>query len=283
MRIGVMLPISASDGPGRVPTWPEMLAVATHAEAIGLDSVWACDHFLSGSPGTPPEGLHEAWTVMAALAATTTRIELGQLVMCVSFRSPALLAKMAVTADSISAGRLVLGLGAGWYDLEYDALGIPTDHRVSRFDEALQIMVPLLRGARVTFEGSHYRAGDAVLLPPPERPIPILIAGNRPRMLRLTARHADAWNTAWFTAPDERLNQRLADMRAALEAEGRDPATLRRTVGMDCDLTDAGALARRIDDYERLGIDDLIVGFQPVTRESLDLLARAVAIRAGLN
>jgi probable F420-dependent oxidoreductase len=256
-----------------------MRAIVTHAEAIGLDSVWACDHFLSGSPAMPPEGIHEAWTVMAALAASTTRIELGQLVMCVSFRSPALLAKMAVTADSISAGRLVLGLGAGWYDLEYQALGIPTDHRVSRFDEALQIMVPLLRGERVTFKGSYHQAGDAVLLPPPERSIPILIAGNRPRMLRLTARYADAWNTAWFGSPDDRLNQRLADMRAALEAERREPATLRRTVGMNCELTDADELARRIDAYERLGIDDLIVGFEPVTREALDLLARAVTIR----
>ena len=279
MKIGVMLPISASDGPGRLPTWPEMRAIVTHAEAIGLDSVWACDHFLSGSPAMPPEGIHEAWTVMAALAASTTRIELGQLVMCVSFRSPALLAKMAVTADSISAGRLVLGLGAGWYDLEYQALGIPTDHRVSRFDEALQIMVPLLRGERVTFKGSYHQAGDAVLLPPPDRSIPILIAGNRPRMLRLTARYADAWNTAWFGSPDDRLNQRLADMRAALEAERREPATLRRTVGMNCELTDADELARRIDAYERLGIDDLIVGFEPVTREALDLLARAVTIR----
>jgi probable F420-dependent oxidoreductase len=279
MRIGVMLPISASDGPGRLPTWPEMHAIADHAEAIGLDSVWACDHFLSGPPGRPAEAIHEAWTVLAALAASTTRIELGQLVMCVSFRSPALLAKMAVTADSISGGRLVLGLGAGWYDPEYLALGIPTGHRVSRFDEALQIIVPLLRGEHVTLAGRYHQAGDAVLLPPPERPIPILVAGNRPRMLRLTARYADAWNTAWFRSPDERLDQRLADMRAALEAEGRDPATLRRTVGMDCDLTDPGELARRIDAYELLGIDDLIVGFEPVTQVALDLLARAVAIR----
>src|ERR1700760_4710061 len=106
MRIGVIVPISASDGPGRLPTWPEMHAIVTHAEAIGLDSVWVCDHFLSGPPGQPPEAIHEAWSVVAAIAATTTRVELGQLVMCMSFRNPALQAKMAVTADGISGGRL---------------------------------------------------------------------------------------------------------------------------------------------------------------------------------
>jgi probable F420-dependent oxidoreductase len=290
MRIGVTLPFAASDGPGRPPTWREILAFATHAEAIGLDSLWACDHVLSGPAGRPAEGIHEGWTIVAALAATTNTIELGQLVMCVSFRSPALLAKMAVTADSVSGGRLVLGLGAGWYDPEYLAFGFPTDHRVARFEEALQIIGPLLRGERLTLAGRYHQIRDAVLLPPPDRPIPILVAGNRPRMLRLTARYADAWNTAWFGPPDERLGQRLADMHAALRAEGRDPATLRRTVGMDCELADpdptrgsfaghADELARALDAYERLGIDDLIVGLQPSTRPALDRLARAIAIR----
>ncbi len=279
MRIGVILPISTSDGPGRPPTWPEMRATAIQAEEIGLDSAWVCDHFLSGPPGRPPEGIHEAWTVVSALAATTTRIELGQMVMCVSFRSPALQAKMAVTADLISGGRLTLGVGAGWYEPEYRALGLPFDHRVSRFDEALQIMAPLLRGDRVTVAGKYHDAEDAVLLPPPDRRVPILIAGTGPRMLRLTARDADAWNTAWYTDPDERLSRQLAGMRDALEAEGRDPGTLRRTVGMDCDLTGPDELARRFDAYDRLGVDDLIIGFEPITGEKLDLVARAIAIR----
>ena len=197
---------------------------------------------------------------------------------------------MAVTADGVSGGRLVLGLGAGWYDPEYLAFGFPADHRVARFEEALQIIGPLLRGERLTFAGRYHQIRDAVLLPPPDRPIPILVAGNRPRMLRLTARHADAWNTAWFGLPDKRLGQRLADMHAALQAESRDPATLRRTVGMDCELTDPGQtgvdraglvdeLARAIDAYERLGIDDLIVHLQPGTQPALDRLARAIKIR----
>jgi alkanesulfonate monooxygenase SsuD/methylene tetrahydromethanopterin reductase-like flavin-dependent oxidoreductase (luciferase family) len=294
MRIGVTLPFGGSDGPGRLPTWPEIHAFATHAEAVGLDSVWVCDHFLSGPPGRPASAIHEGWTILAALAASTSRIELGQLVMCVSFRSPALLAKMAVTADGVSGGRLVLGLGAGWYDPEYLAFGYPTDHRVARFEEALQIIGPLLRGERLTFAGRYHQVRDAELLPPPDRPIPILVAGTRPRMLRLTARYADAWNTAWFGLPDQRLRQRLANMYAALHAEGREPATLRRTVGMevhDPELTGgdqaggesfAGSideLAHAIDAYERLGLDDLIVGLQPSTPAALDRLARAIGIR----
>jgi alkanesulfonate monooxygenase SsuD/methylene tetrahydromethanopterin reductase-like flavin-dependent oxidoreductase (luciferase family) len=294
MRIGVTLPFGGSDGPGRLPTWPEIHAFATHAEAVGLDSVWVCDHFLSGPPGRPASAIHEGWTILAALAASTSRIELGQLVMCVSFRSPALLAKMAVTADGVSGGRLVLGLGAGWYDPEYLAFGYPTDHRVARFEEALQIIGPLVRGERLTFAGRYHQVRDAELLPPPDRPIPILVAGARPRMLRLTARYADAWNTAWFGLPDQRLRQRLANMYAALHAEGRDPATLRRTVGMevhDPELTGgdqaggesfAGSideLAHAIDAYERLGLDDLIVGLQPSTPAALDRLARAIGIR----
>ena len=157
--------------------------------------------------------------------------------------------------------------------------------------EALQIIGPLLRGDRLTFAGRYHQVRDAVLLPPPDRPIPILVAGHRPRMLRLTARYADAWNTAWFGLPDGRLGQRLGDMHSALQAENRDPATLRWTVGMDCELTDAGQtggsfagageLARAIDAYERLGIDDLIVSLQPSTQQGLDRLARAMTIRGG--
>ena len=166
--------------------------------------MWVCDHFLSGPPGQPPEGIHEGWTILSALAATTKRVEVGSLVMCGSFRNPGLLAKMAATADAVARGRLILGLGAGWYDPEYEAFGYPTDHRVTRFEEALRIIRPLLRGESVTVRGRFHRVADASLLPPPERPIPLLVAATGPRMLRLTARYADAWNTAWFGPPDER-------------------------------------------------------------------------------
>jgi alkanesulfonate monooxygenase SsuD/methylene tetrahydromethanopterin reductase-like flavin-dependent oxidoreductase (luciferase family) len=294
MRIGVVVPMALSDGPGRMPTWPQVRAFAEHAEAVGLDSVWVCDHLLSGPSDDSIEGIHEGWTIMAALAASTSRVELGQLVMCISFRRPALLAKMATTADAVSGGRLILGLGAGWYDPEYAAFGYPTDHRVGRFEEAIGIIGPLLRGERVTMAGTYHQVRDAVLRPPPDRPIPILVAAKGWRMLRLTARYADAWNTAWFGLPDGRLHRRLADLEAALAAEGRDPATLRRTVGMevwDPDATDPGEdlgagfggsvdeLARAIDAHEQLGVDDLIVQLIPKTTRSLDRLGEALQLR----
>ena len=289
MRVGVTVPISASDGPGRVPTWPEMLRFASHAEAGGLDSVWVCDHFFSDDPDRPddpPEGIHEAWTVLTALAATTEEVELGQLVMCASFRNPGLLAKMAATADMVSGGRLILGVGAGWYDPEYEAFGYPADHKVSRFDEALQILAPLLRGQRVTFEGEYHRAREATLLPPPDRRIPLLIAAERPRMLGLTARHADAWCTAWYGGPDDRVRRRLAEMSKALEVEARDPATLRRAVGVEVGKVDGadgvgildgsvGELTRAFDGYAELGFNDVIVGLRPSTPQMLDRLSEA--------
>jgi alkanesulfonate monooxygenase SsuD/methylene tetrahydromethanopterin reductase-like flavin-dependent oxidoreductase (luciferase family) len=294
MNVGVTVPMSLSDGPGQMPSWAQLLAFVEHAEALGLHSVWVCDHFLSGLPDRSVEGIHEGWTILSALAAATRNVELGQLVMCASFRNPGLLAKMAATADAVSGGRLILGLGAGWYDAEYEAFGYPTDDRVGRFEDALRIIVPLLRGERVTFTGHYHRVREAVLLPPPDRRIPILVAANQPRMLQLTARYADAWNTAWFGAPDDRLRQRLTDLDTALDAEGRDLATLRRTVGIrvqDREATAAekaddlafggtvGELAGTLDSYETLGFDDVIVGLDPMSERSLDRLGEALRLR----
>ena len=295
MRIGVMLGMSASDGPGRVPTFDEVLGLARHVEDVGLDSIWVCDHLLSHpTDDAPAEGIVEAWTLLAALAARTERVELGQLVTCISFRNPAILAKMATTVDEISGGRVTLGLGAGWDDREYRTFGVPIDHRVDRFDEALQVIVPLLRGERVTMRGAYHRANDLVLLPRPARRLPTLIAADGPRMLRLTARHADAWNTAWYGAPSDALRLKLAEMDVALEAEGRDPTGLRRTVGMNIadperrgeNAVDPDALAGSVEDlarafdaYETLGVDDLIVLSEPNDVASVDRLARALALR----
>src|SRR4029079_9280111 len=134
----------------------------------------------------------------------TSRIELGHLVVCTSFRPPVLTAKLAVTLDEISGGRFTLGLGCGWHEAEYQAMGLPFDHRVGRFEEALTIILGLLRGEEVTFNGQWYEADRGVAVPAPRRRIPLLIAAKGDRMLDLTARHADAWNTAWFGEPDDR-------------------------------------------------------------------------------
>jgi alkanesulfonate monooxygenase SsuD/methylene tetrahydromethanopterin reductase-like flavin-dependent oxidoreductase (luciferase family) len=132
-------------------------------------------------------------------------------------------------------------------------LGYPTDHRVGRFAEAIAILGPLLGGERVTLAGRWYQVGDAVVGPPADRPIPLLVAAKGRRMLRLTARYADAWNSAWFGLPDELLSRRLAELQAALEAAGRDPATPRRTVGMESMIPRRPTRSGPGDGVRRLG------------------------------
>ena len=252
----------------------------SETEAVGVDSLWVFDHMYSNVPGTDPRGVHEAWSLLTALAVATEKVELGQLVMCASFRPPAVLAKMAVTTDQISGGRLTLGLGAGWHDQEYRAFGFPLDHRVSRFEEALQIIVPLLRGETVSFKGRFNEVNEGVLLPQADRRIPILIAGNKPRMLRLTARYADAWNTAWFWEPNQKLHDRLAAFDEAMAEEGREISTVRRTVGIEVPEADQPSASKRLADlfaaYSDLPVDDLILVLQPMTVASLERLGEAM-------
>jgi probable F420-dependent oxidoreductase len=231
MKVGFVLPQTASDGDGG--TWREIAALARQAESGGADSLWLCDHFLFRGADGSETGYHEPWTLLSALAAVTTRVELGTLVLATTFRHPGLLAKMAATANEIATGRLILGLGCGWHEPEYRAFGYPFDHRVGRFEEAVQAIVPLLKGERVSFDGRWTHLADAVVLPPPRPPLPaVMIAANGERMQRITARYADSWQTAWFGHPDERFAARRTQMLAACAAAGRDPATLEVTAGV---------------------------------------------------
>src|SRR6516225_8834869 len=228
----MMLPMSVSDEPGRLPTWSEVRAVAQHAEAVGLDSAWVCDHLLSESAGQPIEGIAEGWTLLAALAASTARLTLGTLVTPTVFRHPALLAKMAASVDGISGGRLVLGLGAGVAGAEYRMYGIAASHRWARFEEEPQIIVGLLGGKSVTWSGRFHELRDATLAPVPARRVPVMVAGQGQRTMRLAARYADAWTTAWCGPARDRLRTRVGAMARILAEQERDPATLRRMVGV---------------------------------------------------
>ena len=201
--------------------------MARRAEEVGFDSFWLPDHLLFRFPHVHQQGAWDAWSLLAALAATTQTLEIAPLVACSSFRNPALIAKMADTIDEISGGRLILGLGAGWHEPEYAAFGFPYDHRVSRFEEALQIITALLRTGHVDFEGAYYTARDCELRPRGPRPEgpPILVGGSGQRMLRLAARYADAWNADRQNdvAAVQALNARVDD---ACHDVGRDPASL---------------------------------------------------------
>ncbi len=221
--------------------WTDLHEMATRSEALGFDSFWIPDHLIFKNPGTDPHGPWECWSLISALAATTSKMEIGSLVSCIAFRNPGLMAKMAETIDEISGGRLILGLGAGWHEPEYEAFGYPFDHRFERFDEAVTVIRSLLTTGRSDFSGDYYALKDCELRPRGPRPegLPIMIGAlaNRPRMLGLAVKHADIWN-GWLlnTRSDvAELPPMLEALDLACERAGRDPASLARSVGIGVD------------------------------------------------
>jgi len=290
VRIGVQLPEVE-----REVRWPEHLAIARAAEAAGFDSIWVGDHLLYRGDGRPERGPWHAWAHLAALAASTDRVELGPLVACLGFLPPAILAKVASTVDEVSGGRLVLGVGAGWNEAEFLAFGVPFDRRAARFEEAFPIAYRLLDGERVTFHGRFVDVEDAVLLPPPARRVPIMVGSLGPRVLAASLPRADAWN-AWYTdhgnTPEgfERVNRRITE--AASEA-GRDPGAIRRSA---CVLVRLGSEARErptdevpavdgglervagvLRSFGEAGADEVILVLDPITSASVTQLASVVA------
>jgi alkanesulfonate monooxygenase SsuD/methylene tetrahydromethanopterin reductase-like flavin-dependent oxidoreductase (luciferase family) len=287
MKIGIILDTVEGSLEGRTPTFRDLREMAQVAEQVGLDSLWLADHLLYRFPGQDESALWEALTMLSALAAVTTRITLGTLVVCTSFRPPAMLAKMADALDEVSGGRFILGLGAGWHQPEYEAFGYPFDHLASRFDEALQIIVPLLREGHVDFQGQYYQVRNCVLRPRGPSPAGprILIGAHRPRMLQLVARYADAWNTAWHT-DTAIVKDRHEPLVQACAAIGRDPATIEVTVGTEVRLQprkDDGSpdnaisgtpeeIAGRLQDFASVGNSHLIVALDAVTPASIEQL-----------
>jgi alkanesulfonate monooxygenase SsuD/methylene tetrahydromethanopterin reductase-like flavin-dependent oxidoreductase (luciferase family) len=193
MKIGVQLPEVEYE-----IAFVDLIAMAQLAEAVGFDSIWLGDHLLYDLP-VGPRGPWEVWTALAALAASTQRVELGPLVASTSFHAPTMLAKMAATVDAVSQGRLILGLGAGWNQREYTAYGFPYERRVDRFEEAFTIIRGLLREGRTDFHGEFYDVDDCVLHPPSPRPggPPLMVGSIGPRMQSITLPHVDAWNVWW--------------------------------------------------------------------------------------
>ena len=233
--------------------------------------------------------------MLSALAACTQRLELGPLVACNSFRNPAILAKMAHTVDEISGGRLVLGVGAGWNQPEYDAFGIPFDHRVDRFEEALQIIKPLLKDGHVDFEGKYYIARDCEITPRSPRPggPPLLIGAGKPRMLHLTVQYADMYNAGYMTIPRS-LTAPLRALKKACKEVGRDLATLPYTFLISLAYPDLlgwkqpkkrGSLSGSVEEiadvlaeYEALGAAHLMFHLRPSTPTAYERLAQAVQL-----
>ncbi len=240
MRFGLALPQYGFSLPSGEVGFETTATWARRAEELGFDSVWLSDHFFYtftryGGDPTPIPAI-EPLTALAALATITSRVRLGTLVLCAPFRHPAMLAKMAVTIDRLSGGRFDLGLGAGWLREEFDAFGFPfgtIGERFAALEDALAVLSALQSGQPATYAGSNITLRDAVLLPAPVNGrIPVWIGGKGgPRLLRLIAGYADGWNLVWRVDPDD-YAARAAAARAAFESAGRDPATLRLSVGL---------------------------------------------------
>ena len=296
MKVGFVVLLKDLKVLGRAPRYAEIHEMALAAEGAGFDSIWLYDHLLYRYEGQSPIGIWECWTMLSALAEATRRVELGTLVLCNSFRNPTILAKMAITADEVSGGRLILGLGAGWNQAEFDAFGLPFDHRVDRFEEALQIIKPLLNEGHVDFSGTYYQARNCEILPrgPRINAPALMVAGIGPRMLRLTAQYADMWNIGYLSHPDT-FGDPLAKLNIACGEVGRDPATLEKTVLVALAFLDLGVpedwmnetgylsgsaedVAAAMHHYEQIGVAHLMFHCAPYNAAALGRLAEALRI-----
>ena len=227
IRLGYQIP-NFSYGTGVEKLFPTVIAQAQEAEAAGYDSLFVMDHFYQLPVIAPPdEPMLEAYTALGALATATQRLQLGTLVTGNTYRNPALLAKIITTLDVVSGGRAILGMGAGWFELEHDQLGFEfgtfTD-RFNRLDEALQIILPMIKGERPTFSGKWYRASEAMANPRFRDHIPLMIGGGgEKKTFALAARHFDHLN---IIASLDDLPRKVDALRARCDEAGRDPATL---------------------------------------------------------
>jgi len=262
-------------------SWDDVLTLAQHVERTGWDGIWFADHFM---PNTADAGdpCHEAWTTVAALAASVPRIRIGPLVAGNTYRHPAVVANMAATIDHISGGRLVLGLGAGWQENEHRAYGIEhytVGERLRRLEEACQVIKALFSERRANFEGRYYRLENAPLEPKPvQKPLPLMIGGGGEKVtLRIVARFADEWNV-WGGV--DMLRRKMSVLERHCEAVGRDPRAIQRSAAVLVYLSDDPRLVKRIREepqarpsiagnaaeladivaeYARAGVDELIV------------------------
>lgn len=290
LRVGVQLPEVE-----REVRWGELADIARTAEGVGFDSIWVGDHLLYRHDGRPERGPLDAWSVLAGLAACTSTVEIGPLVSCIGFRLPGIFARTAAAVDDMSGGRLVLGVGCGWNRPEFEAFGIPFDHRVDRFVESFTIVRRLLDGERVTYRGRYASVEDAVLLPPPARRPALMVGSNGARMLAATLPHVDRWNTWWddygnSTTGFRSLNRSITE---AAEAAGRDPSELFRSacVLVQLEATDErrvpegitpvsgeeDALLRHLAEMADAGADEAILVLSPITAASVERLGTALA------
>jgi len=263
--------------------WDDALAVGRHAEATGWDGLWLADHFMNNGDGPNDAPNHEAFALLAGLAAAVPRVRIGSLVAGNTYRHPAVLAKTATTIDHISGGRMVLGIGAGWQVNEHEAYGIPLGtvrERMAWFEEACQVLTSLLSQETTTFDGSYYQLKDARNEPKgPQQPHPpICIGGSgEKRTLRITAKYADHWN--FVGGPPEEFARKRDVLASHCADLGRDPKEIMLSshvrLGADRDY------AKVVDEAAALGAEglDLAIIYLPPPLDPAVLEPLAEAIR----
>jgi F420-dependent oxidoreductase-like protein len=280
-------------------SWQEMLSLWREVDTLGFDTAWVFDHFLPiFSDPTGP--CLEGWTALAALATATQKVRLGVMVTGNTYRYPAVLAKMATTVDVISGGRLILGIGAGWFELEHKVYGIPfprTADRLGRLDEALQVIKQLWTRERTTFSGKYYQLSDAVFNPKPvQKPHPPILvgAGGEKVALGIVARHADMWNT--FGSPAV-FRRKIAVLTAHCQKVGRDPDAIEKSVLLQLRFTDdaetkqkalenegwgmlignAKDVRQQVEQYVAVGVTHIIISVSsPYDRDALGRFAKDI-------
>jgi alkanesulfonate monooxygenase SsuD/methylene tetrahydromethanopterin reductase-like flavin-dependent oxidoreductase (luciferase family) len=295
MKIGLVLVIAEHRESRHPYSYHNTRDIAQQAEQAGFDSLWLYDHLLYRPKGEPTIGIWECWTFLSALADATQRVQLGTLVACNSFRNPALLAKMAITLDEVSGGRLILGLGAGWNKPEYEAFGYPFDHRVDRFEEALQIIRPLLKEGIVDFAGQYYQARDCEIRPlgPRKNGPPLMVGCGGTRMMNLTARYADLWNCGYFGHPDTFIQPRQEFLEACQHV-GRNPSTIGVTAMLYVHYPKLMPLPESLDfppitgtptqvakamlGYEQMGVEHLMIHVLPYKPQAIRKLEQALQL-----
>jgi alkanesulfonate monooxygenase SsuD/methylene tetrahydromethanopterin reductase-like flavin-dependent oxidoreductase (luciferase family) len=279
MSLGLMLPVGEESHFGPTPRFTDMVEMARTARDVGFEAIWLADHFsFENVESGDVRGVWEAWTMMAAVAAAVPEVQIGSLVACTGFRNPGVIAKMTESIDEISGGRFILGLGAGWHEPEYRQFGFPFDYRVSRFEDAIRIIHPLLREGQADHQGEFFQANNAVNRPrgPRASGTPILVGSSGDRMLGLIAEFADAWNTVWHSDP-AKVAELMPKVDAACDAIGRPRESLIRTAGGNFAMEgylgrrpnptegDAATMAERLAEFRDLGLSHFVCGLDVCT------------------
>ena len=290
-EIGVCLPM-LQYGPDRAtPRWSEIRRVAINAEQMGMDTLWIPDELLWRSNTPSPIGFRDGVSMAGAAAAITSRIKIGSWVLSALHRNPGIIAKTAETLDEISGGRFVFGLGAGHAGTQAHSFGLPEDMVGARFEEALQVIVPLMRGGKANFEGKYHSARDLVQQPVGPRPgkIPLLIGGQKAKGIRLAALNADIWSTyAEEHSTVDELGPRMAVLDAICEEIEREPSSIGRAAGLSVhpleatpgsDENVAGSAEQMADSlrsFRETGFTQVDLMVDPGTVEAFDALAPVV-------